>query len=76
MHIVWRLTARNERYTVNKVTKKTLHFFKISQEKPFLKLSVQVMRLKNKDKSAKIKVQGKRQKIPYNLFIKVFQFLL
>lgn len=62
---------QNEKYTGNKVTKKTLHFFEISQEKPFLKLSVQVMRLENKDKSAKIKVQGKRQKIPYNLFIKV-----
>lgn len=62
---------QNEKYAGNKVTKKTLHFFEISQEKPFLKLSVQVMRLKNKDKSAKIKVQGKRQKIPYNLFIKV-----
>ena len=62
---------QNEKYAGNKVTKKILHFFEISQEKPFLKLSVQVMRLKNKDKSAKIKVQGKRQKIPYNLFIKV-----
>ena len=62
---------QNEKYAGNKVTKKTLHFFKILQEKPFIKLSVQVMRLKNKDKSAKIKVQGKRQKIPYNLFIKV-----
>ena len=62
---------QNEKYAGNKVTKKTLHFFEISQEKPFFKLSVQVMRLKNKDKSAKIKVQEKRQKIPYNLFIKV-----
>lgn len=49
---------QNEKYTGNKVTKKTLHFFEISQEKPFFKLSVQVIRLKNKDKSAKIKVQG------------------
>ena len=48
---------QNKKYTGNKVTKKILHFFKISQEKPFLKLSVQVIRLKNKDKSAKIKAQ-------------------
>ena len=46
---------QNEKYTGNRVTKKVLHFFKISQEKPFIKLSVQVMRLQNKDKNAKIK---------------------
>lgn len=67
---------QNEKYTGNKVTKKTLHFFEISQEKPFLKLSVQVMRLKNKDKSAKIKVQEKRQKIPYNFLLKCYKLLL
>ncbi len=54
---------QNEKYTGNKVTKKTLHFFEISQEKPFFKLSVQVIRLKNKDKSAKIKVQGNVRKL-------------
>ena len=67
---------QNEKHTGNKVTKKTLHFFKISQEKPFFKLSVQVMRLKIKIKSAKIKVQGKRQKIPYNLLLKCYKLLL
>lgn len=61
---------QNEKYTGNKATKKTLHFFEISQEKPFFKLSVQVIRLKNKDKSAKIKVQKDYQKIPYNLLLK------
>ena len=34
------------------------------------------MRLKNKDKSAKIKAQGKRQKIPYNLLLKCYKLLL
>ena len=34
------------------------------------------MRLKNKDKSAKIKVQKDYQKIPYNVLLKYYKFSL
>ena len=67
---------QNEKYAGNKVTKKSLHFFEISQEKPFLKLSVQVMRLKNKDKSAKIKVQENVRKFHIIFLLKCYKLLL
>ena len=53
-----------------------LQFLEKLQEKLFLKLSVQVMGLKNKDKSAKIKVQKNHQKIPYNVLLNHYMFLL
>lgn len=42
----------------------------------FLKLSVQVVGLKNNDKSAKTKVQKNNQKIPHDVLIKYYKFLL
>lgn len=53
-----------------------LQFLKKLQEKLFLKLSVQVLGLKNKDKSAKIKVQKNHQKIPYNVLLNHYMLLL
>jgi len=53
-----------------------LHFLEKSQEKLFLKLLVQVMGLKNKDKSAKMKVQKNHQKIPYNVLLKYYKLSL
>jgi len=53
-----------------------LQFLEKLQEKLSLKLSVQVMGLKNKDKSAKIKVQKNHQKIPYNVLLNHYMFLL
>ena len=53
-----------------------LHFLEKLQEKLFLKLSVQVVGLKNKDKSAKMKVQKNHQKIPYNISLKYYKFSL
>ena len=53
-----------------------LQFLEKLQEKLFLKLSVQVVGLKNKDKSAKMKVQKNHQKIPYNVLLKYYKFSL
>lgn len=53
-----------------------LQFLEKLQEKLFLKLSVQVVGLKNKDKSAKMKVQKNHQKIPYNILLNCYMLLL
>jgi len=61
---------------VNKVNKKSVTLSLKTTRKMFLKLSVQVVGLKNKDKSTKIKVQKNNQKIPHDVLIKYYKFLL